>query len=119
MKGNSEKFTQYEFVMNVRINKTFLPHGAQLNSPSFYSHFHYLSSRSSTCKTFSNEHCEGDGLTVGCRPHQELTHMITRLKSEVYRLKASADPNCTVCWSAPCLNGGTCIPLNVTEYRYF
>uniref|UniRef100_A0A0M3ILQ7 EGF-like domain-containing protein n=1 Tax=Ascaris lumbricoides TaxID=6252 RepID=A0A0M3ILQ7_ASCLU len=66
---------------------------------------------------YSNEHCEGDGLTVGCRPHQELTHMITRLKSEVYRLKASADPNCTVCWSAPCLNGGTCIPLNVTEYR--
>uniref|UniRef100_A0A915AFR0 Uncharacterized protein n=1 Tax=Parascaris univalens TaxID=6257 RepID=A0A915AFR0_PARUN len=65
----------------------------------------------------NNEHCEGDGLTVGCRPHQEITHMITRLKREVYRLKASADPNCTVCWSAPCLNGGTCIPLNVTEYR--
>ncbi|KHN83246.1 IgGFc-binding protein [Toxocara canis] len=65
----------------------------------------------------NNEHCDGDGLTVGCRSHQELSHMISHLKREVYRLQAPVDPNCTVCWSAPCLNGGTCIPLNVTEYR--
>ncbi|VDM40137.1 unnamed protein product [Toxocara canis] len=71
-----------------------------------------------TVRLDDNEHCDGDGLTVGCRSHQELSHMISHLKREVYRLQAPVDPNCTVCWSAPCLNGGTCIPLNVTEYRY-
>lgn len=63
------------------------------------------------------QQCDGDALTVNCRPHHEMHHMIKMLKKEIQQIRLAQDPNCTVCWSGPCLNDGICVPLNVTAYR--
>ncbi|KHN74084.1 Zonadhesin [Toxocara canis] len=58
-----------------------------------------------------------DGSTLDCRSHKEISHMIRELREENRNLREAVNTNCTVCWSAPCLNGGSCVPIDYSKYR--
>uniref|UniRef100_F1KUR2 Zonadhesin n=1 Tax=Ascaris suum TaxID=6253 RepID=F1KUR2_ASCSU len=66
-------------------------------------------------ETNRDEFC--DGSTLDCRSHREISHMINELRKENQNLREAVNPNCTVCWSAPCLNGGSCVPIDYSKYR--
>ncbi|KHN83259.1 IgGFc-binding protein [Toxocara canis] len=65
----------------------------------------------------SSDDCPTGDHSMECRSKAELQEIIADLKKTIIAQQESINPNCTSCWSGPCMNGGKCTPIDASTYR--